>query len=193
MDKEHYLEIVKKYGDFASWAIWQDVGLKPKSNVGDLTIFDHIKNPGLLGQLRPDIVMVGLNISRRIELTFGNFHDSRPQSQDYKIRYAFKDTKFSGAYMTDIIKDFEQKMSGTVLKYIKSNKDFERQNILSFEQELTDLKSKDPLIIAFGNESFAILDRHFRGKFKIIKVPHYSKHISKEDYRTEIESITRQI
>jgi len=106
MDEKHYLEIVNKYGDFASWAIWQDVGLKPKSNVGDLTIFDHVKNRELLGQLKPNVVMDGLNISRRVELPFGNFHDSRPQSQDYKIRYAFRDTKFYGAYMTDIIKDF---------------------------------------------------------------------------------------
>lgn len=193
MDEKHYLEIVNKYGDFASWAIWADVGSKPKSNVGDLTIFDPIKNRGLLGQLKPNVVMVGLNISRRIKLTFGNFHDSRPQSQDYKIRYAFRDTKFYGAYMTDLIKDFEQKISGTVLKYLRSNKDFEEQNILLFEQELADLKSSDPLIIAFGNDSFNILNRHFRERFKIVKVPHYSMHISKEEYRMEIENITRQL
>ena len=193
MDEKHYLEIANKYGDYASWAVWAEVGLKPKSNVGDLTIFDHGRNHGLLDRLKPNVVMVGLNISRRVEKTFGNFHDNRPQSQDYKIRYAFMDTQFYGAYMTDIIKDFEQKISGTVLKYLKSNKDFERQNILLFEQELVDLKSKDPLIIAFGNDSFDILDRHFRKKFKIIKVPHYSKHISKEDYRTEIENITGQL
>ena len=193
MDEKHYLEIINKYGDCASWAIWADVGLKPKSNVGDLTIFDHQKNHELLGRLKPNVVMVGLNISRRVELTFGNFHDSRPQSQDYKIRYAFKDTKFYGAYMTDIIKDFEQKISGIVSKYLRANKDFERQNILLFEQELADLRSKDPLIIAFGNDSFDILNRHFRDRFKIIKVPHYSNHICKENYRTEIEAFARRL
>jgi hypothetical protein len=88
---EHYLEIKEKYGLYASWAIWADAGDKPKSNVGDLRIFDLDYNPTLLEQLNPNVFMVGLNISRGvIEKTFGNFHDGRPESQDYKIRYAFK-------------------------------------------------------------------------------------------------------
>jgi hypothetical protein len=193
MDEQHYLEIVNKYGAYASWAIWRDVGIKPKSNVGDLTVFNHTTNKELLGLLKPNVVMVGLNISRKIESTFGNFHDSRPHSQDYKIRYAFRGTKFYGAYMTDIIKDFEQKMSGAVSKYLKTNRDFERQNILSFEQEMDDLRSKDPTIIAFGNDSFDILDRHFRKTLRIVKVPHYSNHINKVDYRAEIEKITSHL
>ena len=53
--------------------------------------------------------MVGLNFSRAIEsVPFINFHDKRPQGQDYKIRYAFKNTQFQGAYMTDIIKNYEE-------------------------------------------------------------------------------------
>jgi hypothetical protein len=55
--------------------------------------------------------MVALNFSRTIEnKAFVNFHDKRPQSQDYKIRYAFRNTEFYGAYMTDIIKGFEEKI-----------------------------------------------------------------------------------
>ena len=122
--------MTKKYGHYASWAIWADTGLKPKSNVGDLSIFDMELNSNIIERLRPDIIMVGLNISRPIEFTFGNFHDRRSQSQDYKIRYAFKGTKFYGAYMTDIIKDFEQVISGNVISYLKSNPDFENLNIL---------------------------------------------------------------
>ena len=31
----------KKYGHYASWAIWAEVGDTPKSNMGDLNIFEE--------------------------------------------------------------------------------------------------------------------------------------------------------
>jgi len=191
MDKQHYLEIVSKYGDFASWAIWGEIGLRPKSNMDNMNVFDLDKNPKLLETLNPNVIMVGLNISKRIEKPLSNFHGEIGGA--YKIRFAFQDTPFHGAYMTDIIKDFEQKISGTVSKYLKVNKEFERQNILLFEQELVDLKTNNPLIIAFGNDSFDILARYFSDKYKIIKVSHYSNYVSKENYRTEIENIINRL
>ncbi|NCC70752.1 hypothetical protein EOM09_04165 [bacterium] len=182
--KEHYKEIETKYGEFASWAVWVEEGIKPKSNIGDMSIFDINKNPALLNVLNPNVIMVGLNFSRTIEKkAFINFHDKKPQGQDYKIRYAFRDTEFYGAYMTDIIKDFEEKVSENVLKYLKDNKDFELMNIKLFEQEISDLKSKDPIIIAFGNVVFNILNKYFGDKYRIKKVMHYSQQISKENYK----------
>jgi hypothetical protein len=182
--KEHFEEIKEKYGHFASWAVWADEDEKPKSNIGDLSIFDLSKNPNLLEILKPNIIMVGLNFSRPIEnLKFVNFHDSRPQGQDYKIRYAFRGTEFYGAYMTDIIKDFEEKISGNVLTYLKQNPDFEKKNIQFFEQEINDLRCEDPFIIAFGNITFDLLSKHLGHKYRIKKVMHYSHRINKEDYR----------
>jgi len=185
--KEHYIEIEKKYGEFASWAVWANEDATPKSNIGDMSIFDLNKNPTLLEKLNPNVIMVALNFSRTIEKkAFINFHDRRPQGQDYKIRYAFRDTEFYGAYMTDIIKDFEEKNSGNVLQYLKDNKDFELMNIKLFEQEIADLKCSDPFIIAFGNVTFDILSKHFGQKYRIKKVMHYSQRISKENYRAII-------
>jgi hypothetical protein len=86
--------------------------------------------------------------------------------------------------MTDIIKDFEEKISGNVLQYLRSNKDFELQNVQLFEQEISDLKCSDPLIIAFGNITFDIMNKHFGQKFRIKKVMDYSQQISKENYKT---------
>ena len=190
IQKEHYLEIARKYGHCASWAIWADAGDNPKSNIGDIRIFDLEYNPTILEYLNPNVIMVGLNISRGgIEKVFGNFHDSRPEAQDYKIRFAFKDTKYSGAYMTDVIKDFEQLISGNVISYLNKNRPFEEINIAVFQQELIDLKSTSPLIIAFGNHSFKILDKYFKNKFRIIRIPHYSKYISQENYKNEVEQI----
>ncbi len=42
---EIFETIKQKYGDVASWAVWEDVGVKPKSNMGHLNIFDFQKNP----------------------------------------------------------------------------------------------------------------------------------------------------
>jgi hypothetical protein len=190
ISREHYNKIADKYGEFASWAVWAEAGEKPKSSIGDMSVFNQFENPNLLALLNPDVVMVGLNFSRKIEREiFVNFHDKRPHGQDYKIRYAFMNTEFYGAYMTDIIKDFEEKVSGNVISYLKANKEFEIQNVRLFQQEISDLKSSNPLIIAFGNHVFNILERHFRNKFRIVKVPHYSNHISKENYKAVTEKI----
>ncbi len=188
--KEHYIEIADKYGTFASWAVWAEQGSKPKSNIGDISIFDYKTNPKILEQLKPNTVMVGLNFSRKIDKqVFVNFHDSRPQGQDYKIRHAFRNTPFYGAYMTDIIKDFEEKASGNVLSYLRQNPDFEAQNVRLFESEMTDLRSDNLFIIAFGNISYDILVRHFSNRYKIAKVPHYSNHISAENYREQVLAV----
>jgi len=187
LEKEHYIVIANRYGEFASWAVWVEQGDKPKSNIGDISIFNLDINPNILNQLNPDIVMVGLNFSRKIEKElFVNFHDNRPQGQDYKIRYAFKDTNYYGAYMTDIIKDFEEKISGKVFTYLKQNKEFEIQNIRLFEEELFDLRTINPLIIAFGNHTYNILNKYFRDRYRIVKVPHYSNRINMKDYKAEV-------
>ena len=51
--------------------------------------------------------------------SFSNFHSSSSTAQDYKIRYALKDTKFWGSYMTDIIKNFPEKHSNLMLEIYK--------------------------------------------------------------------------
>jgi hypothetical protein len=38
--------IKEKYGYYSSWAIWADAGGKPKSNIGDLRVFDIVKGVG---------------------------------------------------------------------------------------------------------------------------------------------------
>ena len=191
MTKEHYLEIRNRYGRFASWAIWAPPGDKPKSNIGMLDLLDIDEHPELLDRVKPEVIMVGLNFSRSIESTepFANFHDSRPRGQDYKIRYAFTDTRFYGAYMTDIIKDFPEKVAGAVGAYLRKNQEFVRANIGRFESELDDLRSKDPLIIAFGVQAFGIIKGHFRDRYTIVKVPHYSNFVSKENYRKQVQAV----
>lgn len=187
---ENFKKIKNKYQYLSSWAIWAKEGETPKSNIGDLTVLDPNINKNLLSQLNPEVVFVALNISRGdIKTPLGNFHDKRPVATDFKIRFAFKDTPFWGGYMTDIIKDFEEKISGKVKDYLSKNRDFEKQNIDTFLEELDDIGAKNPVLIAFGNEVFNILNRHLKDKFKIIKVPHYANYTNKEKYREQIKTI----
>lgn len=186
IDLAHFELMKSKYGHYASWAIWAEEGSKPKNNVGDLSIFDIEKNENLLHQLNSNIILVGLNISRKVEFPLANFHDKRPQAMDYKIRYALKGSPFWGAYMTDIIKDFEQKVSGELMSYLRKNKRFELLNLEIFRDEIKDLGTVNPTIVAFGNDAYTILSRNFNNAFKI---PHYSNYTAKEKYREEVKSI----
>ena len=183
MDLIEYEKIKAKYGSMSSWAIWSEQGENIKSNMGDISFFE---NPTIttLKSLNPNIILVGLNISKHIPKLFSNFHPDYSSAQDYKTRYALKNTIFSGAYMTDIIKDFEEKVAGNLMKYLRKNKTFEKENIIIFEQELVDIGSKSPIIIAFGNDSYKILKRNFT-QYKIYKVSHYSAFINIDKFREE--------
>ena len=74
--------------------------------MGDISHFDNMDNLNI----NRNIILVGLNLSGRgtIDKPFSNFHNPKSTSHDYKIRYATQETIFSGAYMTDIIKDYEE-------------------------------------------------------------------------------------
>ncbi|MBC8146526.1 MAG: hypothetical protein H8E98_00905 [Bacteroidetes bacterium] len=189
IDQAKFDFIKKKYGHYASWAIWADEGVKPKDNVADLSVFDINKNTGLLQQLNPNIILVGLNISRRIEMPLANFHDARSQAMDFKIRYALWGSPFWGAYMTDMIKDFEQKASGKVMSYLRTDKSFEEENVTVFREEINDLGIDNPNIIAFGRDVHTVLNRNFKNEYEIFKIPHYSNYSSKEKYREEVKCI----
>jgi hypothetical protein len=179
--------IKKKYGHYASWAIWANEGEKPKDNVGNLSVFDIKNNVELFHQLNPNIILVGLNISRRIEIPLANFHDARSQAMDFKIRYALRDSPLWGAYMTDIIKDFEQKASGKMMAYLRTDKPFEEENVKVFREEINDLGIDNPTIIAFGRDAYSVLTRNFKNECKIFEIPHYSNYSSRERYRKELK------
>jgi len=190
IDQTKFEFIKKNYGQYASWAIWAEAGVKPKDNVGDLSVFDIKKNTKLFQQLKPNIILVGLNISRgAMDVPLANFHDARSEAMDFKIRYALIGSPFWGAYMTDIIKDFDQKASGKVMSFLRSNKSFEKENAQLFRKEINDLGSQNPTLIAFGNDVHTILTRNFPNEYKIFKIPHYSNYGSKEKYREEVSRI----
>jgi hypothetical protein len=183
---ETFIEIRKRFGHFVSWAIWAEEGKNPKDNIDDLTVLDPVKNPLLLEMLHGNSILLGLNISRRIERPLGNFHDPRPMATDFKIRYALKDTLCWGSYMTDIIKDFEEKASGRMMSFLRSNKEFEQDNIRKLREEIEVLGFTSPVLVTFGKDAEIIAKRNLGKELQIVRIPHYANYISKEDYRVQV-------
>ena len=186
---ELFQDIAKNYGKVASWALWVKPGSKPKSNIGDMSILDIDKNPRLLDSLRTDIVMVALNFAREVETTesFLNFHDRNPHGQDYKLRYAFQDTEFEGAYMTDIIKDFPMLRAADVLKHLRQHPGEAEKQVSAFRAELKFIGARNPRILALGRDAYKILSDHLEPSeySQLVPLTHYSHQISKERYRAE--------
>ena len=114
-------------------------GSTPKSNTGDMSIWD---DPNLLNILNPDYVFVGLNGSGKhdgylaLNRPWFNFHSDSPHQQDYKLRYALMDTPLWGSYITDIIKEYQEVDSAKVKAYLKTHPEVVEKNILLFRQEM---------------------------------------------------------
>jgi hypothetical protein len=186
-----YNKIKERYGDVSSWALWTEpVDIRSKLSMEDILFFENPSHK-TLELLNPNIILVGLNISEKINRTFGNFHPDKTSAQDYKIRFALQGTMFRGSYMTDIIKSYEEKISDNLMKYLTKNKEFEKENVKMFEQELLDIGSQNTIIVAFGNDSYNILKRNLKDRYTIYKVPHYSAFIKLDSFRlafTDLEN-----
>ena len=124
--------IKEKYGKLASWAVWAAEGVTATSNISDLSIFDHEE---ILKILNPNVIVVGLNISRddlKDKPPFANFHSDYPRAKEYKLRRVLKDTSWWGGYLTDVIKDFPEIYAGNVLRALKNDPEIEIKNIKIF-------------------------------------------------------------
>jgi hypothetical protein len=190
IDTRRFEFIRQKHGGYASWAVWADATEKPKSNMGDMSIFDLDSNPALLNVLKNNVIMVALNISRSFSEPFRNFHDSNPRANDFKIRYAFQNTEYYGAYMTDIIKGFKMIDSTVVLEHLNVHPGLIEQNVEAFREELRDLNSNAPTILAFGGGAYKILSENLAsGEYsRLIKLTHYSHQIGKDKYKAKVLS-----
>jgi hypothetical protein len=190
VDRETFDRIKEKHGPHASWAVWSKPDGKPKSNQGDLTVLDPDQNPALLGMLRSDVVMVGLNLSRDQPPPFGNFHDASSRGQDYKIRFAFTGTPFYGAYMTDIIKKVRMLKSGDLMRYLAAHPHVVAENVERLLEEFDDLTSEPPTVIAFGRSAHLLAAKHLPANrySRLVRVTHYADYSSQTAYRERVLS-----
>jgi hypothetical protein len=192
LSKNQYELIREKHGKYASWAVWAKGSDKPKSNIGDMAISD---DKLVLPLLRPNVLMVGLNRSRfTISEPFRNFHDPSPSAQDYKIRFAFWDTEYYGAYMADIIKGVVEVDSKNIPKHLNENTGVFADSLKIFRQELRDLGAVSHLILAFGRIAYDIIKENLSlAEYgKLIRLTHYCHQICKEKYRETVLKETQQ-
>ncbi len=178
-----FKELKAEYGQVASWAIWKPAisEAQPASNMDVDGLFDAATNPQLFSQLRTDVVMVGYNFSIPVKTfpAFHNFHSCadiniHPATirNASKLRFAFLETPYWGAYMTDIIKNYVEAKSNNV-KVKPADLD---EHFKAFRKELAILKVEKPLIIAFGGKVYELLEMHLKKEeySRLVKVTHYA-------------------
>lgn len=187
ISKRSYEKLKNEYGNISSWTIWEPPTHNAKSDTSNIDFFE---NNDIYNKLNNKYVFVGLNASSTHGIQESkpwiNFHSSYRYQNDYKLRYALMNTKFWGSYITDIIKYYPEVDSTKVMNYLKQHNDVVENNIGEFKKEMAILSNDKPIIIAVGNDSFNILNQYLSNEYKIVKIPHYSMHISKEDYRTRV-------
>lgn len=165
---EHLEAIKQEYGCMSSWATWKEI------------------TPDIL---HTTTIFVGYNISKKIEKPFGNFHEGK---NDYRIKDAIQGTLFEGSYMTDIIKDFEEKSSGKMKLYLKEHPEFVMENISSFLQELEFIGATKPILLAFGNDCYTLLKKHLPA-YTVLKLIHYSSFTTNEQRKLEMLAVEKKV
>lgn len=153
-----------KYGRYASWAIWNpDPSIKMDTSV----ITDHV------AQLHTSVVMVGLNISNTLPQPWSNFHFG---THDRKLIYAFNQSPYRGAYMTDIIKGEIDAKSSNIRAKIKSGEIDIAKHVSLFKTEMEDVgATQNTLFILFGNETYQHFKKHLGSSYpNFVLSKHYS-------------------
>jgi len=189
---ERFNLVKQHWGELASWAVWAEMGATPRTNIGDLTIF---KSEEILEILQPEIIFVGLNISRddlKDREPFANFHSNYGHAQEYKLRQVLKGTGLWGGYLTDIIKDYPDINSANVLKKLKEDPNIEIENVERFRREINDLGVEAPIIIALGGATYTILSRNFK-HLTVVKLTHFSARIKLAKYKQEVDQLCKKL
>lgn len=188
ISKKTYETLKNEYGAVASWAIWAPEGATAKSNVGSLEPF---KNDAITDILGTDFVFVGYNCAAHPDSVIGdfawhNYHSDYAAGNDYKLRYAFKGTRYWGSYMTDIIKYLPETNSANVDAYLRKNPDVVKKNVEDFKREISILSpEKLPILVAFGGKTYALLNKYLGKEYTVVSIQHFSFTIGKEEYRKQ--------
>lgn len=192
IDKANYNILKEKYGDVASWAIWERPGTTPKSNIDDLSVFNR---KDICSLLNTNYVFVGLNASsthgdvKKDHAAWYNFHSGYSRGNDYKLRFALLDTEFWGGYITDFIKYYPEVDSDKVKAYIRKKPKIVEENAKYLQEELSLLGKNKPVLVALGSDVYSYLKQYFYPEYDIKCIKHFSYRMRKEDYREEVINI----
>ena len=200
--KENYVKLKEKYGNIASWAIWdKPCKSKKKDNISgeewclnDDELMKNIKTKYVLVALNPHGDENAIQSKKQDKPWSQNFHTS---ANDRKLRDAVRGTSFEGSYITDLFKNKPTEGEESLKKVI--NEDNEKKAVEELEKEIA-LISDNVILIALGNKVFDVLIRHLSGPYVIRKIKHFAcRYIKKNhdkksnEYREEIENLIQRL
>src|SRR5438105_4020841 len=151
MDRTVFEQLENKYAQHASWAVWNSRDLEDTS-----VIRENLRD------LKTSVVMVALNISRELPSAWRNFH-SRDHAR--KLMYAFNQSPYRGAYMTDIIKAYVEPSSARLQKQLVSGQLHVLSHVETFYDEMKDLGANNhTLFILFGGDVTKLFNEYVAEK-----------------------------
>src|SRR6476659_7101131 len=155
-------ELAAKYGMYSSWAVWNH------TNPADPQIIAHH-----LTCLKTSVVLVALNISRPIPTHWQNFHG---RDNARKLMFAFHESPYRGANMTDVIKGEVEAKAGNLLARIRTGTVAVAKHVDTFRAEMHDVGVREhALFILFGKDAADLFRSHLAGIYpNHVKCPHYS-------------------
>lgn len=157
-------DLAEKYGMYSSWATWNP------ANPADARIIAEHQSC-----LKASVVMIGLNVSRPIPNTWQNFHGA---DHARKLMFAFNDSPYRGAYMTDIIKGEVESKAGRLLARLRNGSIDVQKHIDAFRTEMFDVGAHEhSLFILFGKDVAQFFTRHLAGIYpNHVSCAHYSNY-----------------
>ena len=200
MNKREIFDLLSQnFSQYASWALY-DISDEQINNstikakdVGFKTFIDKLQE-----KINFDGIFLALNGAEREILVekWSNLHDVRGVSQDYKIPYMIKNTKYEGCYMTDLFKGIHMTQSDKFNIAIKKpeNKAIYEASIKSFQYEYNLIKPK--AIICFGRDVEKYLKKMIKEKqleidkdVEIIRLTHYAHYMSINDFKKQKDKL----
>ena len=168
-------QIGERYGQYASWAIWN------ASDINDTSMIEAQPH-----ELRTDVVMVGLNVSADISgRRWTNFHAGR---NDHKLTMAFNESRFRGAYMTDIVKSLVMVKATDVMKGIRRGDVNIAEHAETFREEMRFIgEDRERLFFLFGRDAVSIFEKHLARSFpNFVRCEHFACYRKKEDWLRDL-------
>lgn len=162
LTRTRFDELARKYGRHASWAIWNH------ENAADTRVIAE-----QLSCLKSSVVLVGLNVSTHQPPTWENFHGN---DHARKLMFAFNESPYRGAYMTDLIKGEVEPNAARLLARIKSGSIDIQKHLDSFRTEMLEVGvQKHSLFILFGEKVFKLFKSHLASIYpNFVRCVHYS-------------------
>ncbi|MGB7201592.1 MAG: hypothetical protein WBD16_04915 [Pyrinomonadaceae bacterium] len=172
---DKFKAIGERYGEYSSWAIWNP------DDIRDTSVIDENCH-----ELRTDVVMVGLNVSADVKgRWWRNFHMG---PNDPKLRLAFNESRFRGAYMTDIVKSLVMVKAADVMKGIRRDEIDMSKHTDRFIEEMTFVGAdQNSLFLVFGKDTGGLFEKHLSSLFpNFVLCEHFACYRKKEDWLRDI-------